>query len=556
MITQPRILFTMTPKPYRALVDYAHPFDLFGGRLGAFQGLFTLHSLNRPVALHLLAQHVPFPAKVLEFPSEDELKEEIRKGYEFIGIQVHSNMEFHKAMDVCQWIRDLSPSTQIILGGHGVTCYTEEFLSKKEVESLADHVCWGDGVAFIRNLFGLRGEVDPVLPPMEFYLEMMPEKVSKAGVIVPGVGCKNRCPFCATGHFFDGKFIPLQSSASIYRVMEKTQQRNHAMDRFALFDELFLSREDEVRDLGGRLYQGGQTNISNASYFTFSDFKSISQYDPDDLVRWGVGRVFMGVESITHPLAKTRGIDLKGMIQSLHSRGIETILSLIFGMIHHTRETLQEEMNTFLGLEGVYNQVTIETPPVGTPNWSLFKKQGRIDETFQLEDLHGYSTAYFHPNFAKGEILELAKKFQKRLFQEKGPGILKAIEVELNGYEYCVNHADAFIRSLKAAFFARSLRNQAPLLAVIEERAEEEGVRLRAKRAVERYLALFGKADALFRKKAERFLRRHDHEAAKRAEEEPANPPYPYFSMNTLETWYGMGGWNTGPLLSLEPVVG
>jgi hypothetical protein len=149
----------------------------------------------------------------------------------------------------------------------------------------------------------------------------------------------------------------------------------------------------------------------------------------------------------------------------------------------------------------------------------------------------------------------LAKKFQKKIFQEKGPGILKAIEVELNGYEYCMSHADAILRSLKSAFYTRSLRNQAPLLAVIEERAGEEGVRLLAKRALDRYLSLFGKVDTLFRKKAERLLRRHDLEVAKRGEQEPTNPPYPYFSMATLETWYdGMSNWSqvqsTSPTLT------
>ncbi len=531
-----RILYTMTPKPYRPLVDYAHPFDLFGGRLSAFQGLFTMHSINRPVALHLLAQNTPFPSKVLEFPSAEEVQAEIRKGYEYIAIQVHSNMEFPTVMEMCRWIRESSPRTQIILGGHGVTCFTEEFLRREEIESLADSVCWGEGVEFIRKLFGTEEPVDPVLPPMEFFLEMMPEKVNRAGVLVPGVGCTNRCSFCATGHFFGGRFIPLQSAAGMYRVMEKTRRLDRSVDRFALFDELFLSRPEEVRELGERLYGGADTNLSNAGYFTFSDFRSIVQYDPDDLLRWGVSRVFLGVESTTRPLAKTRGIDLKGVVARLHERGIETILSMIFGLAHHDRENIRVEQENFIALDGVYNQITLETPIVGTPNWKVFKLQGRIDSSFQIQDLHGYSKAYSHPNFEKGETLEIAKAFQRRLYREKGPGILKAIEVELNGYEHCAAHADPVLRTHKSAYFARSLRNQAPILRVICERAEEGAVRARAAAVIDRYLARFAAVDPHFHKKGERLIRRHDRERAKREGAEGIQPPY--FAMDTIETYY------------------
>ncbi|MCA9430539.1 MAG: hypothetical protein KC940_08540, partial [Candidatus Omnitrophica bacterium] len=518
------------------LVDYAHPFDLFGGRMNAFQGLFTMHSLNRPVALHMLAQNVPFPSKVLEFPSAEELKAEIAKGYEYFAMQVHSNMEFRDAMEVCRWVRKLSPGTKIILGGHGVTCYTEEFLPRREVEQLADHVCWGDGVSFIQKLFGETREIDPVLPPMEFFIEMMPEKTSQAGVIIPGVGCINRCAFCATGNFFGGTFIKLQSPEGMYRVMERTQERYKRVTRFALFDELFLSRQEEVRHLGEMIYHGRRTNLSTASYFTFSDFRSLAQYDPDDLLRWGASRVFLGVESFTKPLPKTRGLDLKKMVSDLQSRGIETILSLILGMKHHNRENLQTEMDSFIDLGAVYNQITIESPIVGAPNWEMFKRQGRIDPDFPLEHIHGYSAHYKHPNFEPGEVLERAKDFQRRIFRERGPSILKAIEVEMNGYAYCLHHADPVLRRDKALYFERSIRNQAPILSVVRERAAEEATSRHAQDLIQRYHSLLADADPHFEKKGERLIRRYDAEVERR--ERSGDARAPFFDLRTVETYY------------------
>jgi hypothetical protein len=187
---------------------------------------------------------------------------------------------------------------------------------------------------------------------------------------------------------------------------------------------------------------------------------------------------------------------------------------------------------------------------VGTPNWEIFKRQGRIDSTFQLENLHGYSTHYSHPHFEKGETLEIAKNFQRRIYREKGPSILKAIEVELNGYEYCLNHSDPVLRRDKVAYLAHSIRNQAPILAVVRERAETEAIQAHASRVIDRYLGYFGAVDSHFEKKAERLVRRYDREAEKRATS--LDPLPPYFSLDTIETHYaGVGSLET---LEVEPI--
>jgi len=258
------------------------------------------------------------------------------------------------------------------------------------------------------------------------------------------------------------------------------------------------------------------------------------------VVRWGVQRVFLGVESTLKPLPKTRGIHLRGVVESLHSRGIETILSVMFGLPHHNHENIQVEMDQFQELGGVFNQVTIESPIVGTPNWETFKRQGRIDGEFSVEDLHGYSTAYSHPHFDRGEILELAKELQRRIYRETGPSIMKAIEVELNGYEHCLHHPDPVLRVQKTAYLRRSLRNQAPILSVIQQRGETERTRSRAAEILGRYSSLLGGEDPHFRKKADRLLKRHDREVSR--QEGSGAPTIPYPDMAAIETWYEGAG--------------
>jgi hypothetical protein len=242
-------------------------------------------------------------------------------------------------------------------------------------------------------------------------------------------------------------------------------------------------------------------------------------------------------------------LDLRALVEGLHSRGIETILSLIFGMKHHTPETLQKEMDHFVRLGGVYNQITIESPIPGTPNWEVFKRQGRIDTGFPLEHIHGYSAHYKHPHFQDGEVLERAKGFQRRIYEETGPAILKAIDVELEGYEHCLAHEDPVLRTHKAAYFHRSIKNNAPFLGVVRDRAESDKIRDRAREVLARYFSHFGAEDRLYEKKVARLIREYDACVERLAL--PGAKPI-YFELTTQTTCYS--GCETEELVWAEPV--
>ena len=100
------------------------------------------------------------------------------------------------------------------------------------------------------------------------------------------------------------------------------------------------------------------------------------------------------------PLRRPAGWILKSWWPTCSRGGSKRFSLLILGMKHHNRENLQVEMDSFLDLGAVYNQITIESPVVGAPNWEMFKRQGRIDPDFPLENIHGYSTHYKHPKLS------------------------------------------------------------------------------------------------------------------------------------------------------------
>jgi hypothetical protein len=72
-----------------------------------------------------------------------------------------------KAREMARLVRAIQPGAEISLGGHGAAIEGVEGLIA------CDHVVKGKG-----------------------------------GLLVPGVGCVNGCPFCATSHFFGKAYTP------------------------------------------------------------------------------------------------------------------------------------------------------------------------------------------------------------------------------------------------------------------------------------------------------------------------------------------------------------
>jgi hypothetical protein len=121
--------------------------ELFHNQVTREQGVFPYRFNHHSFGLYMMAENIDIPATVLDFPSLGEFKRELRKGYDYVGISfIVPNVE--KAKKMAEIVREQSPGTKIILGGHGVSIPGIEQLV------LHDHICRGDGVAFLRQLFG------------------------------------------------------------------------------------------------------------------------------------------------------------------------------------------------------------------------------------------------------------------------------------------------------------------------------------------------------------------------------------------------------------------
>jgi len=188
--------------------------ELFHNQVTREQGIFSYRFNHGSQGLHFLAGNIDMPTAVLDFPSFKRFKKELGKGYDYIGISfIIPN--FKKAKEMARAVRALSPKSKIILGGHGVNI--------PNIESMIDHdfICRGEGVYYLRKLFKENVQ-KPLKHPLEYSSfnrrVMGAPWAPDSGILIPGVGCVNKCRFCATSHFF-GSYIPyLKTGREIFDV--------------------------------------------------------------------------------------------------------------------------------------------------------------------------------------------------------------------------------------------------------------------------------------------------------------------------------------------------
>lgn len=84
-----KILLTTVMKPFAIDSDdctvNVHP-ELFHGQVTLAQGLFSMRTITGGYGLELIANNIKAYTVVLDYPSEKEFIRELRKGYDYVGI--------------------------------------------------------------------------------------------------------------------------------------------------------------------------------------------------------------------------------------------------------------------------------------------------------------------------------------------------------------------------------------------------------------------------------------------------------------------------------------
>ncbi|MFN8657383.1 MAG: cobalamin-dependent protein [Candidatus Obscuribacterales bacterium] len=482
-----KVLLTSVFGPFGVEDEYGcrlNVMELFHNQVTREQGIFSLRMNHPSFGLYLIAENLRTPAAVLDFPSLERFVQEVKKGYDYIGISfIVANIP--KAARMAKLIREISPKTKIVLGGHGTAV--------KDIEKLVDcdFVCRGEGVAWFRQILGEpqdQGLVHPALFSTINRRVMGVPLPGTAAVLIPGLGCVNACSFCATSHHFQKRYIGyLNSGKDVFQTMQAIENEI-GTNEFFVMDENFLKHRPRAEELLSEMEKHNK-------YFylgVFSSAETINAVGVEFMAKLGIDFVWIGVESKEHVFQKTKDVDLKKMIASLRSFGIQVLGSGILFFDHHSQETIQEDIDFIIDLQTDFVQFMELGPLPGTALFEELELQGRILSDVPYREWHGQDKIWFkHPHFTREQTSIYLKAAFQQDYTRQGPSLLRLSDTCLRGYRTALHHNDQRIRGLIPRLRERCLGIR-PVLQVAFKMAENAKTADLASYLLQEYKKEFG----------------------------------------------------------------
>jgi len=448
-----KLLLTSVFGPYAADDEYgekSNKMELFHNQVTREQGIFSYRFNHGSQGLYFLADNIDVPTTVLDFPTLKRFKKELEKDYDYIGISfIIPN--FKKAKEMARIIRAISPRSKIILGGHGTNIPGVETMIEN------DFICKGEGVYFLRNLFqeNINRPIRHPLGYSSFNRQVMGVPWSPdSGIITTGVGCANKCRFCATSHFF-GEYTPyLKTGKEIFDLCCRYEDEKKITD-FGILDENFLKMKERALELMEQMEK-------NKRYFTFAIFSSAETLkelgDLDILVRLGITFIWIGIESKKEIYAKNKGTDFSSLVDEIRKRGISVLASSILFLEDHDKNTIWEDIDFVTSLRPDYLQFCELGPIPGTKLYNDYEQQGKLLKNIPYEAQHGQGKIWFkHDHFTRDESEYFLRLAFETDYIRNGASMLRAIKTTLDGYHYCLNHESGLVRA-RLKTYAKTLR--------------------------------------------------------------------------------------------------
>src|SRR5215469_12352500 len=228
-----RILLSSVFGPYAQDDEFGsraiNPMELYHNQVTRAQGAFSLRMFHRSWGIMMIQQNISAPCTVLDFPTRDAFARELAShSYEVVGIS-SIIVNVGKVREMCRMVRELSPASVIVVGGHVAAIPGIEGIID------ADHIVRGEGIAWMRRYLG-DNENGPIRHPAivsglrtRIMGVRLPErKGSTAATIIPSVGCPMGCNFCTTSAFFGGKgkFVNFyESGDALFDVMCEMEKK-------------------------------------------------------------------------------------------------------------------------------------------------------------------------------------------------------------------------------------------------------------------------------------------------------------------------------------------
>ena len=445
-----RLLLTSVFGPYAQDDEFGsraiNPMELYHNQVTRAQGGFSLRMFHRSWGIMMIQQNISAPCTVLDFGAREDFARELQaNAYDIVGIS-SIIVNLGKVREMCRMVRELSPKSVIVIGGHVAAIPgLEEMID-------ADHIVRGEGISWMRRYLG-EDEHAPIRHP-EIVSGMdtrimgikLPEnKGGTAATIIPSVGCPMGCNFCTTSAFFGGKgnFVNFyETGDQLFDVMCQ-QEASLGVQTFFIMDENFLLHRKRALQLLERMKEKKKA----WGMAVFASANAIRKYTMEELVELGVSWIWMGLESPRSSYAKLQGTDSRQLTRELREHGIRVQGSTIVGLEHHTPENILDEIEYAVAHQTDFHQFMLYTPVPGTPLYKEMSAQGRMLEGIDFADIHGQDKFNFrHAAISREDSKRYLDWAFWRDFERNGPSLYRMCQTMLQGWRRYRDYPDLRVR--------------------------------------------------------------------------------------------------------------
>ena len=435
-----RVLLTSVFGPYSRDDEYGsrkiNPMELYQNQVTRVQGGFSIRMFHRSFGLMMIQNNLEAPCTLLDFPTLEGFTAQITENrYDVIGISaIVPNIG--KVREMCRLIRQHQSGAVIVIGGH---IANKEGLSER-ID--ADHIVRGEGIRWFQRYLG-QDDQGPIRHPLAISgfgartmgIDLGSRPGDTAAILIPSVGCPMGCNFCSTSALFGGKgnFINFyETGDDLFAVMCEIEKKLKVRSFFTLDENFLLHKKRALR-----LLELMEAHAKSWAIYVFSSARVLQSYTIDQLVRLGIGWVWMGLEGEESAYDKLRGVDTRALVKLLQDHGIRVLGSSIIGLENHRPDNMDAMIDYAVSHDTVFHQFMLYTPIPGTPLYEEHRRDGSLlpEAEFPAADAHGqYRFNYRHPHIRDGREEQYLLDAFRRDFAINGPSLLRMIRVLLNGW--------------------------------------------------------------------------------------------------------------------------
>jgi len=251
-----RILLSSVFGPYAQDDEFGsrsiNPMELYHNQVTRAQGSYSLRMFHRSWGIMMIQQNISAPCSVLDFPTRETFARELTTNhYDIVGLSAII-VNVLKVREMCRMVRELSPASVIVVGGHVAA------IPGLEAMIDADHIVRGEGISWMRRYLGedehaliRHPAIVSGLQARIMGMRLPDRKGGTAATIIPSVGCPMGCNFCTTSAFFGGKgkFVNFfETGDELFDVMCGIESELKVHSFFVMDENFLLHRTRAMRE--------------------------------------------------------------------------------------------------------------------------------------------------------------------------------------------------------------------------------------------------------------------------------------------------------------------